>query len=122
MPNHCSLLRRISLRARIIGLTTSLVVALTLLLSWVASREAAIQLEANIGHDSADTAYQMVDKLNRSMDARIKEVRLLLGIKEFSDSSGRFWIREQLEHLQRNYDVLSWIRSEEHTSELQSHS
>ena len=109
MPNHCSLLRRISLRARIIGLTTSLVVALTLLLSWVASREAAIQLEANIGHDSADTAYQMVDKLNRSMDARIKEVRLLLGIKEFSDSSGRFWIREQLEHLQRNYDVLSWI-------------
>lgn len=109
MPNHSSLLRRVSLRTRIIGLITSLVVAITLLLSWVASREAAIQLEANIGYSSADTAYQMVDKLNRSMDARIKEVRLLLGIQEFADRTDRFSVRAQLEHLQRNYDVLSWI-------------
>ena len=80
MPDHRSLLTRISLRTRIIGLVTSLVIAITLLLSWVASREAALQLEENIGYRSADTAYQMVDKLSRSMDARIKEVRLLLGI------------------------------------------
>lgn len=67
MPNHPSLLTRISLRTRIIGLITSLVIAITLLLSWVASREAALQLEENIGYRSADTAYQMVDKLSRSM-------------------------------------------------------
>ncbi|WP_404344993.1 diguanylate cyclase domain-containing protein [Vreelandella venusta] len=109
MPARCSLLRRVSLRARIIGLITSLVVAITLLLSWVASKEAAIQLETNIGYDSADTAYQMVDKLNRSMDARIKEVRLLLGINEFADHTNTLLMRAQLEHLQRNYDVVSWI-------------
>ncbi|MFP3344346.1 GGDEF domain-containing protein [Halomonas sp. SIMBA_159] len=109
MPARCSLLRRVSLRARIIGLITSLVVAITLLLSWVASKEAAVQLEQHIGHDTADTAYQMVDKLNRSMDARIKEVRLLLGINEFADHTNTPLMRAQLEHLQRNYDVVSWI-------------
>ncbi|TNH19829.1 diguanylate cyclase domain-containing protein [Halomonas sp. BL6] len=109
MPNHPSLLTRISLRTRIIGLITSLVIAITLLLSWVASREAALQLEENIGYRSADTAYQMVDKLSRSMDARVKEVRLLLGIKEFADRTDPSSVRAQLEHLQRNYDVPSWI-------------
>ena len=109
MPDHRSLLTRISLRTRIIGLVTSLVIAITLLLSWVASREAALQLEENIGYRSADTAYQMVDKLSRSMDARIKEVRLLLGIKEFADRTDPSSVRAQLEHLQRNYDVPSWI-------------
>ncbi|WP_422102541.1 sensor domain-containing diguanylate cyclase [Vreelandella sp.] len=109
MPYQCSLLKRVSLRARIIGLITSLVMAITLLLSWVASKEAAIQLEEHIGHDTADSAYQMVDKLNRSMDARIKEVQLLLRTREFTDLTDTALARAQLEHLQSNYDVVSWI-------------
>lgn len=106
MPIYLSGLQRLSLRTRIIALVTTLVFTITMLISWVASREAAAQLEANIGETSANTAYHMVDKLNRSMDARIKEVKLLLGLKDTEDDQ---LARAQLEYLQGNYDVVSWL-------------
>lgn len=106
MPINLSGLQRLSLRTRIIALVTTLVFTITMLISWVASREAAAQLEANIGETSANTAYHMVDKLNRSMDARIKEVKLLLGLKDTGDDE---LARAQLEYLQGNYDVVSWL-------------
>lgn len=107
MPIYLSGLKRLSLRTRIIALVTTLVFTITMLISWVASRESAAQLEANIGETSANKAYHMVDKLNRSMDARIKEVKLLLGLKD--GQSGGQLTRDQLEYLQRNYDVVSWL-------------
>lgn len=109
MSVHFSVLQRFSLRARIIALISALVLSITLLLSWVASREAAIQLKAGIGHASAETAYQMVDKLNRTMDARVKEVQLLLGIQALTEHPDSRVIRRQLEQLQSNYEVVSWI-------------
>lgn len=108
MPLHLSGLQRLSLRTRIIALVTTLVFTITMLISWVASREAATQLEANIGQTSANTAYHMVDKLNRSMDARIKEIKLLLGLKDAGLADGQL-TRDQLEYLQRHYDVVSWL-------------
>ncbi|GGW46333.1 sensor domain-containing diguanylate cyclase [Vreelandella hamiltonii] len=109
MPTPYTSLRRLPLRTRIIGLITALVFTITLLLSWVASREAAFHLEHQIGDASANTAYQMADKLSRSMDARIKEVQLLLGIRDAMGNPDAPLTRLQLEQLQRNYEVTSWI-------------
>lgn len=103
------LFSRFSLRSRFIALIAALVFATTLLLGWVASRESAQQMEANIGNTASEAAYQMVDKLDRSMDARIKEVKLLLGMHALTNDTSTNVLREQLEHLQDNYNVVSWI-------------
>ncbi|MFG6666205.1 diguanylate cyclase domain-containing protein [Halomonas sp. HNIBRBA4712] len=87
----------------------ALVFATTLLLAWVASRESAEQIEAGIGDAAADAAYQMTDKLNRSMNARIKEVQLLLAIQALGDASDTDVLKRQMERLQATYNVASWI-------------
>lgn len=109
MSVHAWLFSRFSLRSRFIALIAALVFATTLLLGWVASRESAQQMEANIGNTASEAAYQMVDKLDRSMDARIKEVKLLLGMQALTNDTSTSALREQLEHLQDNYNVVSWI-------------
>lgn len=103
------LFSRFSLRSRFIALIATLVFATTLLLGWVASRESAQQMEANIGNAASEAAYQMVDKLDRSMDARIKEVKLLLGMQALTNDTTTSALREQLERLQDNHNVVSWI-------------
>lgn len=108
MPDHVRL-RRISLRTRFTLLVVALVFGITALLGWVAARQSADQLEANIGASTAESAYQMVDKLDRSMDARIKEVKLLLGIEALTSGIDNDQLRAQLEALQDNYNVVSWI-------------
>lgn len=100
---------RFSLRSRFSALIATLVFATTLLLGWVASRESAQQMEANIGTATAEAAYQMVDKLDRNMDARIKEVKLLLGMQALTTDTNPSALREQLERLQDNHNVVSWI-------------
>ncbi|MCH4811789.1 cache domain-containing protein [Vreelandella neptunia] len=109
MSVHPPFYSRFSLRSRFIALIATLVFATTLLLGWVASRESAQQMEAAIGTAASEAAYQMVDKLDRSMDARIKEVKLLLGIQAFTNDAGTSLLREQLELLQSNHNVVSWI-------------
>ncbi|MDQ7735064.1 diguanylate cyclase [Halomonas sp. SpR1] len=103
------LFARFSLRSRFIVLIASLVFATTLLLGWVASRESAQQMEDNIGNAAAEAAYQMIDKLDRNMDARVKEVKLLLGMHALSVDTSPNALREQLERLQDNHNVVSWI-------------
>lgn len=100
---------RFSLRSRFIALIAILVFATTLLLAWVASRETARQMEADIGDATSEAAYQMVDKLDRSMDARVKEVKLMLGIQALTNDTRTDVLREQLERLQDNHNVVSWI-------------
>ncbi|MGO2392168.1 MAG: diguanylate cyclase domain-containing protein [Halomonas sp.] len=100
---------RFSLRSRFIALIATLIFATTLLLGWVAARETAHQLESNIGYAASESAYQMVDKLDRSMDARVKEVKLLLGIQALTNDNDLSVLREQLELLQSNHNVVSWI-------------
>jgi len=109
MSVHAWLFSRFSLRSRFIALIATLVFATTLLLGWVASRESAQQMEANIGNAASEAAYQMVDKLDRNMDARIKEVKLLLGMQALTTDTNPSALREQLERLQDNYNVVSWI-------------
>lgn len=109
MSAHAWLFSRFSLRSRFIALIATLVFATTLLLGWVASRESAQQMEANIGNAASEAAYQMVDKLDRSMDARIKEVKLLLGMQALTNDTNPSALREQLERLQDNHNVVSWI-------------
>lgn len=109
MFSNSSLFTHFSLRSRFIVLIATLVFATTLLLGWVASHESAEQIEANIGNAASEAAYQMIDKLDRSMDARIKEVKLLLGIQAFTNDTDTGLLREQLERLQDNHNVVSWI-------------
>ncbi len=109
MSSHPSFFSRFSLRSRFIALIAALVFATTLLLGWVASRKSAQQMEATIGTAASEAAYQMVDKLDRSMDSRIKEVKLLLGIQAFTNDADTSLLREQLELLQSNHNVVSWI-------------
>lgn len=54
------------MRSRLIALMATLVFTTTLLLGWVASQESAQQMEGNIGNAASESAYQMVDKLDRS--------------------------------------------------------
>lgn len=109
MSVHTWLFSRFSLRSRFSALIATLVFATTLLLGWVASRESAQQMEASIGTATAEAAYQMVDKLERNMDARIKEVKLLLGMQALTNDTSPGALRGQLERLQDNHDVVSWI-------------
>ncbi|MBT2785227.1 MULTISPECIES: sensor domain-containing diguanylate cyclase [unclassified Halomonas] len=103
------LFSRFSLRSRFIALIATLVFATTLLLGWVASRESAQQMEDNIGNATAEAAYQMIDKLDRNMDARIKEVKLLLAMQALTSDTNTSALREHLERLQDNHNVVSWI-------------
>lgn len=103
------LFSRFSLRSRFIALIATLVFTTTLLLAWVASRQTAQQMEADIGDATSEAAYQMIDKLDRSMDARIKEVKLMLGIQALTNDSRVDALRVQLERLQDNHNVVSWI-------------
>ena len=115
-----SLISRFSLRSRFIALITTLVFATTMLLGWVASRESAQQMEANIGNAAAESAYQMVDKLDRSMDSRVKDVKLLLGIQALTNNAATSVLREQLELLQNNHNVVSWIGFTDTTGTVQA--
>ncbi|UYG00793.1 MULTISPECIES: diguanylate cyclase domain-containing protein [unclassified Halomonas] len=100
---------RFSLRTRFIALIAALVFATTLMLGWVASRESAQQLEAHIGSASSRAAYQMVNMLDRSMDARIKQVNLLLAIQTLGRDTQPHVLRRQLERLQDSFNIVSWI-------------
>lgn len=66
-------------------------------------------MRAALGQGLADTALQMADKLDRSMDARINEVKLLLGVQALSERLDPLPLRSQLEQLQHGYEVASWI-------------
>ncbi|WP_447555529.1 sensor domain-containing diguanylate cyclase [Vreelandella sp. EE22] len=102
-------LSRLSLRSRFTILIAVLVFTTTLLLGWVASRESARQMEVEIGSSAAEAAYQMTDKLDRSMNARIKEVRLLLAIQSLGSAPDKNVLQRQMERLQDTYNVVSWI-------------
>ncbi|MCB8887808.1 sensor domain-containing diguanylate cyclase [Vreelandella malpeensis] len=103
------LFAHLSLRSRFTILIATLVFATTLLLGWVASRESAEQMQEEIGSSAAEAAYQMTDKLNRSMNARIKEVKLLLAIQALDNDASNDVLQRQMERLQDTYSVVSWI-------------
>lgn len=106
---HTGLFAHLSLRSRFTILIATLVFATTLLLGWVASRESAEQMQEEIGSSAAEAAYQMTDKLNRSMNARIKEVKLLLAIQALDNDASNDVLQRQMERLQDTYSVVSWI-------------
>ncbi|MCP1312839.1 MULTISPECIES: GGDEF domain-containing protein [unclassified Halomonas] len=106
---HTGLFAHLSLRSRFTILIATLVFATTLLLGWVASRESAEQMQDEIGSSAAEAAYQMTDKLNRSMNARIKEVKLLLAIQALDSDASNDVLQRQMERLQDTYSVVSWI-------------
>ncbi|MFI0472621.1 diguanylate cyclase domain-containing protein [Halomonas sp. HMF6819] len=100
---------RFSLRTRFIALIAALVFATTLMLGWVASRESAQQLKAQIGSASSREAYQMVNLLDRIMDARVKQVKLLLAMQTLGTENDSRMLQRQLERLQDSFNVVSWI-------------
>ncbi|GAB6872288.1 diguanylate cyclase [Halomonas shantousis] len=100
---------RFTLRARFALVTAALVVGVTVLLGWIASRETGESIQKHIGDSLAETAYQMADKLDRSMDARVSEVELILGMRMLSETTDPAALRYRLEQLQQSYDVVSWI-------------
>lgn len=103
------LFRRLSLGNRLALASASLVLAAIAVLGWAVSHEVEDYAHDMIGTSLAETGYQMADKLDRSMAARVKEVQLLQGVHALTAQMEPSRMRELIEQLQASYDVASWI-------------
>lgn len=89
--------------------TLLLVMGTTASLGILVSQSISSTLTAKEGAALADSAYQMADKLDRSMDSRIREVEILLTQPSELLSNDVERIRTVLNNIHRTYDVASWI-------------
>jgi len=103
------MINRLSLSARFALLVILLVVGVSLALSTLASWQLLHLTRGSIGNSVFDITKQLSNALDRSMDARMNELGLLLSVIAADNDSNPDQIRERLEELQRGYDVPSWI-------------
>ena len=103
------MLRRLSLGNRLALASASLVISAIALLGWAISHEVEDHSHDLIGSSLAETAYQMADKLDRSMAARVHEVQLLQDVHALTAEIDHAHMRELIEQLQASYEVASWI-------------
>ncbi|MCG7599965.1 diguanylate cyclase [Halomonas sp. McH1-25] len=103
------MLRRLSLGNRLALASAGLVISAIALLGWAISHEVEDHLHDLIGSSLAETAYQMADKLDRSMAARVHEVQLLQDVHALTAEIDHAHMRELIEQLQASYEVASWI-------------
>ncbi len=96
-------------RYRLALALTALMSLLALVLGVLAYQFAATHTRTLIESEIANTAFQMADKLDRSMEARINEVRLIESTVRPPSDADLAQYRRHLEELQSNYSVVSWI-------------
>ena len=100
---------KLSHRHRFALVMALLIVSLTLGLGFLTYSHSAGYARILIERQVTDTAFQMADKLDRSMEARINEVRLVSSTLSLSETGNPQTLRRQLETLQSHFDVVSWI-------------
>lgn len=105
-----SLSPRRSLRSRLGLATAGILLLLSLLLSWLVGHATSEQLKKASGQSLAELAYQMVDKLDRGMFERYREMQILSELPLLHDPNySQTSKRTLLEQLQRTYPYNAWI-------------
>lgn len=91
--------------------TTFAVIALTLTtsLSLLVGREAALEVEREIGRTLGEIAYQVGEKMDRSMWARRGEIAMLSKLDTFRDPIDVEAARVLLEEIRTAFPAMSWV-------------
>ncbi|MBZ2173247.1 GGDEF domain-containing protein [Nitratidesulfovibrio sp. SRB-5] len=98
-----------SLRVRLVLAFALLILALSLVLSLLAGFRSGQQVRAQIGDVLAETAWQMADKLDRSMWARRGEINILAELDALRRPADPQAIGRLLDRLQTSLPVFSWV-------------
>ncbi|HYG90508.1 MAG TPA: diguanylate cyclase [Azospirillum sp.] len=86
-----------------------LVISVTAILSTVAGYRSRSQLESEIGHSLSEIAYQMADKLDRSMWARSSEIAVLSDIGALAEIHAPAALQKRLDNIKAKFPSLSWM-------------
>ncbi len=109
-----------SLRVRLVLAFALLILTLSLLLSLLAGFRSGQQVRAQIGDVLAETAYQMADKLDRSMWARRGEISMLAELDALRHPVDAQAIGRLLDRLQASLPVFSWVGFTDATGRVQA--
>lgn len=99
-----------SLQARLGLATGSIVLLLSILLSWLVGYTTSVQWQNVQGQALAELAYQMADKLDRGMFERYREIQILAALPPIRDPTYSPAARRSLlEKLQSTLPDYAWI-------------
>ncbi|EGY25307.1 diguanylate cyclase domain protein [Desulfovibrio sp. A2] len=98
-----------SLRVRLVAAFALLILALSACLSLLVGQRSGQQVRAQIGDVLAETAFQMADKLDRSMWARRGEIHVLAELDTLRRPMDVQAIRRLLDRLQQAIPIFSWV-------------
>ncbi|MCF8480562.1 MAG: sensor domain-containing diguanylate cyclase [Rhodospirillum sp.] len=82
---------------------------LAILLSWSVGRMAGREVEAAIGEELAEVAFNMGDKFDRGMFSRAAEIDLLAEMEALTDPADPIHIRALLDRIQAAVPQFTWM-------------
>jgi len=105
-----SFFRRTGIRTRLVASFAGMTILLTLILVEAVGVLASRQLKNDIGKNLSELAFQTVDKLDRSMYERYREVQLMAARPELADARiPAERKRAMLETMQSTYPYYAWL-------------
>ncbi|RTE87082.1 MULTISPECIES: diguanylate cyclase domain-containing protein [Gammaproteobacteria] len=99
----------LSLKTRFTLLIIAVVLGAIVLLGALVYNLTSTYITESIGRSISERAVNMVERLDQNMSARVQEVELLTSLYEANDSLNSNQLREQLEQIQQQHTVSSWI-------------
>ncbi|CUS49162.1 MAG: GGDEF domain protein [Idiomarinaceae bacterium HL-53] len=101
--------KRISLKTRFTLLIVALVAGAVVLLGALVYQLSSEYIRASIARSVLERAEHMAQQLDQNMSARVQEVLLLTNVYSANQTLSEAVIRSQLEQIQDQYSVASWI-------------
>ncbi|CAN7481416.1 diguanylate cyclase [Pseudomonas sp. LjRoot71] len=98
-----------SLRSRFAILIALLVASLSWLLGTLIGQDASQRIRQEVGHDLAEIAYMMVDRLDRDMQSRAAMLQVIGKLRALSQPDDISEVRVLLDRLQTEFPSIAWI-------------
>lgn len=98
-----------SLRSRFAILIALLVASLSWLLGTLIGQDASQRIRQEVGHDLAEIAYMMVDRLDRDMQSRAAMLQVIGKLRALSQPDDISEVRVLLDRLQAEFPSIAWI-------------
>lgn len=98
-----------SLRSRFAILIALLVASLSWLLGTLIGQDASQRIRQEVGHDLAEIAYMMVDRLDRDMQSRAAMLQVIGKLRALSQPDDISEVRVLLDRLQSEFPSIAWI-------------
>ncbi len=98
-----------SLRSRFAILIALLIASLSWLLGTLIGQDASQRIRQEVGHDLAEIAYMMVDRLDRDMQSRAAMLQVIGKLRALSQPDDISEVRVLLDRLQAEFPSIAWI-------------